>query len=111
MMPVGYPRGEASRHPWAEHLLSRVGDQRDLALEDVDELVLVRVPVAERRARAGLEPGQVDPEVGEAEQGADRALAAGPEAGAGRFRVPPARPPRAAGRGPAREAMDGEAPP
>src|SRR5262249_23882481 len=45
------------------HGLAAILAKHKLALEQVDELVLVLVPVALRRRRAGLEPRQVDAEL------------------------------------------------
>ena len=92
MVPVRDPRGEAGRHAGAERLLPPVRDERDLSLEDIDELVFLRVPVPERRTTAGLQARQVDTEVGEAERAANRPFGASPEAGAEEFGIRRAEP-------------------
>src|ERR1700743_2540671 len=50
----------------AQDLLALVGDERDLARDDIDELVLAGVPVPLARRRAGRKLQQVDAEMGAA---------------------------------------------
>src|SRR5207249_9740532 len=87
VMAVGDARRETRGHPRAERLLARVGDQRDLPVEDVDELVLARVPVPLRRPGARAEAPQVDAEVREPDRVAERALGAVAARGVERRRI------------------------
>src|SRR5438128_8660104 len=64
------PRGVAR----LQHGRSTIVDQRDLALEDVNELVFGLVPVAQRGGGAGLEAREVDPELGEPDDIAEPVL-------------------------------------
>src|SRR5205814_1179715 len=48
LMPVGLVRWKAGGHAGREQLLARVRDEGQLALKDIDELVLHAVPVPER---------------------------------------------------------------
>src|SRR5262249_14534823 len=66
--------------PWPEHGLAAVLAQHHLALEHVDELVLVLVPVALRRGGARLEPREVHAELVEPD-GIAEPLALAPEHG------------------------------
>src|SRR5262245_32160819 len=59
-----------------EHGLAGVLDQHQLAFEDIDELVLLLVPMSQRRSGARLEARQVDAELGEAGDVAKRRLLA-----------------------------------
>src|ERR1043165_9647030 len=54
--------------------LAVVLDWPGTASQDLDELVFVLVPVPDRGGRAGLEPGQVHAELGEADRVAERGL-------------------------------------
>jgi hypothetical protein len=74
--------------PGAEHLLAGVGDEHDLALEHPHELVLERVPMAQRRLGARRERHEVDPEAREAERVAQPAFRAVAHARAVRLRIP-----------------------
>src|SRR5262249_10028096 len=65
MMAVGDAGLEARRIAGSQQSLATVLDQRQLAFEDVDEFVLLLMPMAQRRGGAGLEPGEVDTELGE----------------------------------------------
>jgi hypothetical protein len=65
------PRAHAGRKRRA----ALVGLERRAALQDVDELVLPRMRVAQRRLRARREPREVHAEVREAEDVAQRLLA------------------------------------
>ena len=60
--------------PGPEQGLAGVGHQRRLALQDVDQLVLARMGVAQRGHGAGRQRGQVDAEIGQPEQIAERPL-------------------------------------
>lgn len=63
---VGLARLEAGTVAGPQHVLAGLADQRHLAFEHVDELVLGAVPVALRRPRARRQAQQVDAELGEA---------------------------------------------
>ena len=65
---------EAGAHAGPQRGLARVGDQRGLAGEDVDELVLPGMGVAQGGIGAGRQRGQVDAEIGQPEQIAERPL-------------------------------------
>src|SRR3569833_1802767 len=56
-------RGKAGAHSGREQDLAAVGDQSRRAFENVDELVLLAVPVQERRLAAGRTPREIDAEV------------------------------------------------
>jgi hypothetical protein len=58
-MAVVHARLEPGRVPGAQQLLAGVRDQHDFAAQHVDELVLVRMPVALARPHTRLEPQQV----------------------------------------------------
>src|SRR5262245_20415245 len=58
---AGLPASAVAR---PQHDLAAVLDQRDLAVDHVDELVFLLMPVPQRRAGAGLESRDVDPELG-----------------------------------------------
>src|SRR6476660_4319336 len=49
VMPVRDSRRKARGHARPERLLAGIGDEHRLALDDVDELVLATVPMANRR--------------------------------------------------------------
>src|SRR5262245_19273789 len=76
MMPVADTGLETCSISGTQHGRTAVLDQRDLALEHVDELVLLLVPVAQRRGRAGPQPREVDPELREPRDVAERRLLA-----------------------------------
>src|SRR5262249_22051126 len=59
-----------------EQRLTAVLDQGNLAFEHEDELVLLLVPVAQRRGGARLEPREIDAELGEPRDVAERRLLA-----------------------------------
>src|SRR5690606_13963038 len=61
--------------PRLETLLAGFRHQRDVALQHVDELVLVRMPVPQRRPRAGRQLHEVDAEMAEPERVAQGPLA------------------------------------
>ena len=63
VMGIAAARRIAATHPCDKHLLARVRDEHDLAVEHVDELVLDHVPVALRRLRTRLERREVDAEL------------------------------------------------
>jgi hypothetical protein len=52
--------------PGAQHLFAIVGHQDDFAGKHIDEFVVERVPMAQRRLSSGSECHQVDAEFGEA---------------------------------------------
>src|SRR5690242_1993675 len=86
-MAVGNARLPSGGIAGPKHGLAAVLHQHQLAFEHVDELVLVLVPVALRRRRAGLEPREVDAELVEPD-GIAETLALAPEHGlAERLRV------------------------
>src|SRR5262252_4020701 len=64
-MAVGDAGLEARGVTRPQHSRATVLDQCDLALEHIDELVLVLVPVTQRRGCAWLEPREVDAELGQ----------------------------------------------
>src|SRR5262245_29454212 len=65
MVAVDNARLEAGRVARPEHGLAFVLDQRQLAFNEKDELVLVLVPMAQRRESSGREHRQVDAELSE----------------------------------------------
>src|SRR5579862_12615 len=65
---------EACRVAWLEHALAIVFDQHDFAFENEDQLVLLLMPVAQRRGGARLQRGEIDAELVEA-NGVAQALA------------------------------------
>src|SRR5690242_14219563 len=65
-MPVRIAGLERGAIAGPQRLLAGVGHQRQLALQHVDQLVLVGVPVPLARPDAGRQPRKVDPEGGEA---------------------------------------------
>ena len=72
---MGEPlRRKACAHPWRERDLAPVRHQCGVALQDVDEFILLAVPVKQRRLSAGMQGGQVYAEVLETEQIAKRAF-------------------------------------
>src|ERR1700738_5564401 len=74
MMSVGdpslEPRGVAPRQPGRAAIL----DQHDPTLEHINELVFGLVPVAECRGGAGLKAREIDPELREPDDVAERGL-------------------------------------
>src|SRR5579863_755785 len=66
MMAVGLARLESGAVARPQHLFARIADQHDLALEDVYELILRRMPVPLAGPRAGRQAQQIDAELGEA---------------------------------------------
>src|SRR5271168_4051168 len=67
---------EAGARAWLQRRAAGVGDQRRLALQDVDELVLLRMRMADRGRPARFEARDVDAEIGEPERVAERPLVA-----------------------------------
>src|SRR6476619_2074756 len=67
---------EPRAHARSKARAALVRVQRRVSTQDVDELVLLGVRVAQRRLAPGKERGQVDAEVGEPEQVAQRTLVA-----------------------------------
>src|ERR1700722_9019502 len=65
MMPVAYAGLEPCAVAGPKDFLTRAGDQRQLALEDIHELVLRRMPVALTRPRAGRQAQKVHPKIRE----------------------------------------------
>src|SRR5215831_5034463 len=74
MMTISDPSLETRSVARLQHGRATVVDQRDLALEDVNELVFGLVPVAQRGGGAGLEAREVDPELREPDGVAERGL-------------------------------------
>src|SRR6202023_1296004 len=74
MMTASNPDLETRGVARLQHGRATVLDQRDLALEDVNELVFGLVPVAQRGGGAGLEAREVDPELREPDDVAERGL-------------------------------------
>ena len=66
VMAVAAVFGEGSAIARPEQRFAAVLDQRQLALQHIDELVLMAVPVALARPAAGRQCHQVDAEIGEA---------------------------------------------
>src|SRR5688572_22888626 len=62
-VPVAVVGREPGAVAGPQHLLAGVGDEHDLAREDINELVLASVPVALARPRAGRQAQQIDPEL------------------------------------------------
>src|SRR5262249_54155751 len=74
MMTVGHAGLEAGGIARPQHSLTLVLDQDELAFKHVHELVLVLVPVTQRRSRTRLETCQVDAELRKAGDVAERSL-------------------------------------
>src|SRR6516225_9163050 len=87
MMTVSDPSLETRGIARLQHCRAAVLDQRDLALEHVDELVFGLVPVAQRGGGAGLEAREVDPELREPANAAERGLLPAPGDGAPWFGI------------------------
>src|SRR5579884_3973666 len=71
MMAVAHAGWEADAVAGAEPRLAVVAHEDDFAVEDVNEFVLVRVPVALARPRAGREAQLVHAELRQARGGAE----------------------------------------
>src|SRR4051794_4983643 len=67
-------RWKSGAHSRGELQLPRVRDQRRLALQDVDELILPAMAVKQGRFPAGMEGGQIDTKIPEPEHIAQRPL-------------------------------------
>src|SRR5262249_17912459 len=65
---------EAHGIPWPEHGLALVLPQDQFAFEHVDELVLLFVPMAQRRGRARFDARDIDAELGQGHRIADPLL-------------------------------------
>src|SRR6185437_1019407 len=76
LMAVAAAGREAGTHAGAQHLLACVAAQHHLALEHINELVLVRVPVAHGGLLARRQPRQVDADARQPERIAEAALVA-----------------------------------
>src|SRR5206468_5828019 len=77
MMAVGNTGLEARAVARLEHGLAAILDQNDFAFEHIDELVLLLMPMAQRRGRPWLESRQIDAELRESRDVAEcRLLAA-----------------------------------
>ncbi len=66
--PFPVPALKPAHMPGGQQRLPLIGVQRWLPLKDVDELVLLGVRVAKRGECARGETGEIDAEVGEAEE-------------------------------------------
>src|SRR3984893_14508146 len=66
-MTISGAGGKARDHSGTERRLALIGHQGGFAFEDIDELVLVFVPVALRRPRAGRQFELVDPKLRQSE--------------------------------------------
>src|SRR3984957_15151796 len=75
-MSVPACRLEAGAHTGVKSCAAGFGDQGRAPLEDVNELVLLRVRMAQSRGGAGSEARDVDAEIRESEQVAERPLVA-----------------------------------
>ena len=64
-MRVPGPRRKAGALAGVQHLHSSVGLELDLALENVDELILARVRVAGRGLAARSDTGEIDAKIGQ----------------------------------------------
>src|SRR5262249_36004080 len=62
-VPVCLPRRKPRGHPRAQHLLAALGDQHQLALDDIHELILAAVPVPLRRPHARRHAHQINAEL------------------------------------------------
>jgi hypothetical protein len=84
---IARSRRVARAHAGAKKLLARIGQQGQLARQNVDELVVERVPMAQRRLSTRAKRDQVDAEArqpaGVAQPSLDTVTHAAPE----RFRV------------------------
>src|SRR5262245_55132067 len=76
MMPIGLACGKACSHPRRKGLLPGVGDEHHLPLQDIDELVLVCVPVPLRGPCSRRESHEIHAELGELKCVPQRALLA-----------------------------------
>src|SRR5262249_21189167 len=76
MMAVGHAGLEPGRVARTQDRRSVILDQRDLAFDDVDELVLGLMPMSQRRCGSRLEPGEIDAELSEPGDVAERCLLA-----------------------------------
>src|SRR6476659_3428367 len=76
VMPIVLAGGEARRHPCSEHCLPGVRNERHLSLQDINELVLVCVPMALRGPAPWSEGYEIDSELGELERITQRLLLA-----------------------------------
>src|SRR3981081_4125792 len=87
VMAVGDAGLEPRRVARSQHRRAAILDQRDLPLEHIDELVLGLVPMAQRRRSARLEPRQIDAELHEPRDVAERRLLAAVGDAAPRLRI------------------------
>src|SRR5438552_2643316 len=87
MMTVSDPSLETRGVARLQHGRSTIVDQRDLALEHVNELVFGLVPVAQRGGGAGLEARDVHAKLGQASRIADPLLFASRDHGSEFFRI------------------------
>jgi hypothetical protein len=68
MVAVGRAGGEAGGFPCRQSLVAGVGHQSKLARQDIDELVLMAVPVALGGGRARRQTHEIHAEVGQADR-------------------------------------------
>ena len=71
------PAGKPAQIAGPQDLLASVGHENDLALDNPDELVLMRVPVALARPGIRRKVQEVDPELGHAGRVTESAASAG----------------------------------
>src|SRR5437867_13344830 len=86
-MSVGLARRKSGRHAAPEPLSPGIGDERDLALEHVDELILLGVPVPHRGLSARVKARDVDAEVFQPSRLAEASLVSARDAALVRLRV------------------------
>src|SRR2546427_884590 len=86
-MSVGLARRKSGRHAAPELLSPSIGDERDLALEHVDELILLGVPVPHRGLSARVKARDVDAEVFQPSRIAEASLVSARDAALVRLRV------------------------
>src|SRR5271156_6045952 len=91
LMPVLDTRRKACAHAGTQHLFARAGAQHHFALEHINELILVRVPVPQRGFLAGRQRRVVDADAGESERIPEAALGTRQHARAVWLRVAAAR--------------------
>ena len=73
MMAIGNARREAHERACRHHVLAIVVDERQLAGEHINELILRRVPVPKRRDRTWIKDNVVDAKLGDPSALASRA--------------------------------------
>jgi len=74
MVPVACASLESCAHTRPKQSFPRIGDQSRMPLQNIDQLVLSRMGVPDCRGPAGGKPGEINAEIGQAEQVAERTL-------------------------------------